>query len=128
MPSLQPEKFSIKKRLKSFAFASKGFKIMIFTQHNAWIHTFAAVLVIALGLYFQITSIEWLFIILAIALVFAFELVNTALEFLVDYVSPEFSEKAGKIKDLAAAAVLVCAIAAAIIGVIIFVPYILELC
>lgn len=126
MPADQTQKFSIRKRIKSFTYAFNGIKLIISSQHNAWIHIVATVLAISLGFFFKITSTEWMFVILAIAIVLASETINTALEFLVDFISPEYNEKAGMIKDIAAGAVLICAIAAAVIGVIIFLPYFLN--
>lgn len=92
------------------------------TQHNAWIHSIAALTVIVAGFYFSVSRAEWALIVFAIGMVFAAETFNTAIEMLVDKISPEQNEVAGKIKDLAAGAVLFSAIAAAIIGVLIFWP------
>ena len=115
-------KWSVKSQLRSFGFAFKGLKWMMGTQHNAWIHLFAAVAAILFSIYFSISRIEWLFVILSIGLVFMAEMFNTAIEFLTDIVTPQFNEKAGKVKDIAAGAVLVAALIALIIWVVIFIP------
>lgn len=98
---------------------------MFRTQHNSWIHLIMAAAVIALGIIFRLKLREWLWISLAIGIVFTAELFNSAIEQLVDIVSPQYQEKAGKIKDLAAGAVLITALAAVIIGLVIFLPKIL---
>ena len=77
---------------------------------------------IAAGLFFSVSTIEWCLLILAIAMVLCAEGMNTAIEFLTDLASPNFHELAGKTKDVAAGAVLISAIGAAIIGFIIFLP------
>ena len=103
-----------------------GLVLMMKTQHNAWIHFMAALLVIFLSFWFKISGMEWMFVILAIGLVFMAELTNTAMETMIDIVSPEKQEKAGRVKDLAAGSVLVAAITALIIGLIIFIPKIFH--
>ena len=114
-----------KKRLDSFKFAFAGIRDLFKTEPNATIHLIAAILVIVLGFFFSISSTEWCFIVFAIAIVSSAEAFNTAIEHLTNKVSPEFNELAGKTKDAAAAAVLLAAIGAAIVGVIIFLPKIL---
>jgi len=116
------EPFSWKKRGRSFQFAFKGIAYFFQSQHNTWIHSGCAVLAIGCGFFFELNSMEWLWIVLAIGLVFFAEMVNTAIELVVDLVSPDYNELAGKAKDVAAGSVLVSAIAAAIIGLIIFIP------
>ncbi len=119
-------RFSLKKQAKSFKAAFRGSKQLIH-EHNAYIHAFVAVCVIFAGFVFQVSSDEWISIIVAIGLVFTAELFNTAIEKLVDFISPEYNKKAGKIKDIAASAVLCSAMTAAIIGGIIFFPKIFTL-
>jgi diacylglycerol kinase (ATP) len=114
--------FSIIARIKSFSYAFQGIKTFFQTQHNAWIHSFATIVVIFLGYILKLSFNEWCWIILAIAFVFITEMLNTALEFLTDLVSPEYHPIAKKTKDVAAGAVLLAAILAIIIGLIIFVP------
>tara|TARA_A100000171_G_scaffold37858_1_gene36977 strand:+ start:1438 stop:1803 length:366 start_codon:yes stop_codon:yes gene_type:complete len=116
-------KFSVLARLRSFKFAFRGLWQAMQHEHNFRVHLFASLLVVLLGFYFNLSQSEWLWIIAAIAMVLVAELFNSSIEKLVDMVSPEFNPKAGIIKDIAAAAVLITAIAAAIIGVLIFYPY-----
>jgi len=114
--------FSISNRIKSFGFAIEGILTFFKTQHNAWIHAFATVIVVVLGFALNVNNTEWCFLITAIALVFISEMLNTAIEFLTDIVSPHYNPKAKKVKDVAAGAVLISAIAAVVIGVIVFLP------
>lgn len=118
-------KFSISDRVKSFKYALKGLKLFFKTQHNAWIHLSAFVLIVASGCYFKLNKMEWVAILFAAGFVFTAEIINTSIEFLTDHVSPAKHEQAGKVKDLAAAAVLIAAITALLIGALIFIPKIL---
>lgn len=113
----------LKKRIKSFGYAFKGIASLIRKEHNAWIHCTAIVLVTIAGFHFDITSTEWCIVVLCFGLVLAAEGFNTAIERLVDLVSPDFHPIAGDVKDVAAGAVLICAIASAIVGLIVFIPY-----
>lgn len=116
----QKNQSKIQQRISSFKYAFKGLKDLFVTQVNAQIHAFFTILVIFGGFFFGISKTEWLICIFAIAAVLAAEALNTALEYLTDLVSPEYNELAGKAKDVAAAAVLILAIAAAIIGFMVF--------
>ncbi len=109
------------KFLNSFSYAFSGLVYAFKTQLNFKIHCVFAVLVIALGVYSKLALAEWLWIVFAIGLVMITELLNTAIEVLVDLISPQKHPKAGAIKDIAAAAVLVSALTAVIIGLCIFV-------
>ncbi len=120
------EQFSIKKRIKSFSYAWKGIRSFIGQEHNAWIHCVIMVLVIAAGFCFQITRGEWIAVVLCFGLVLAAEGFNTAIERLVNLVSPQQNPIAGDVKDLAAGAVLICAVVAVIVGLIVFIPYIIN--
>lgn len=113
----------LEKRIKSFGYAFKGIASLLKKEHNAWIHCSVIVLVTCAGFYFGITPTEWCIVVLCFGLVLAAEGFNTAIERLVDLVSPDFHPVAGDVKDVAAGAVLICAIAAAIVGLIVFVPY-----
>lgn len=113
----------LEKRLKSFVYAWKGIKSFLRREHNAWIHCTAIVGVTIAGFFFGITRTEWLVILLCFAIVLAAEAFNTAIERLVNLVSPDFHPLAGDVKDVAAGAVLICAIATTVIGLIIFIPY-----
>ena len=111
-----------KKLINSFKYAIEGFVSSFKTERNMKIHVLAMIIVIILGIYLKINLIEWCFIALAIALVIGAELFNTAIETIVDMVSPEKNEKAKLAKDISAAAVLAMAIAAIVIVIIIFIP------
>jgi diacylglycerol kinase len=100
---------------------------MIRCQHNAWVHATATIVVIAASFFFQLSGAEWCWIILAIAIVWTAEALNTAFEFLADVASPEFHPTVRDGKDVAAGAVLVTAIASAIIGAVIFWPHLTNL-
>jgi len=119
----QRKPFILKARLKSFKYAFNGIFEFFSSQHNALIHLIAAIFVISLGIWLKITTIEWVFIILAIGIVFMAELFNSAIENLADSITLEFNETIKKTKDLSAAGVLVAAIFAALIGLIIFIPH-----
>ncbi len=119
---MQKERFSVKKRLKSFKYAFNGLKILIKEEHNSRIHLLAAISVIVLGILFDITIYEWIAIVFTIGLVISFEIINSAIENIADFVSPEKHDKIKKIKDLSASAVLISAFCAVIIGFLIFLP------
>lgn len=99
---------------------------MISSQHNAWIHALATILVVTLGLNFGLTKAEWCWIVLAIISVWTAEALNTAFEFLTDVASPAFHPLAAKAKDVAAGAVLITAIGSVVIGLLILGPYVLA--
>jgi diacylglycerol kinase len=122
---MKEENFSIKKRLLSFSYAFDGLRILFKEEHNSRIHLLAAVVAIILGVLLEISSLEWIAIVFSIGLVFAFEILNSALENLADYASPEKNDLIRKAKDLSAAAVFVAAMAALTVGFIIFLPKIL---
>lgn len=115
------------KRADSFRYALSGIRQLFPGQVNIRIHLFAAVLVVVMGFFFGITTGEWLAIILSIAVVMGAEAFNTALEKLTDLVSPEVDVKAGQVKDLAAAAVLIVSMGALLVGLVVFIPYFLQL-
>lgn len=120
--------FSITDRIKSFGYAFAGLKTLFVEEHNAWIHLVSALIVITLGFVLKISSTEWIFLIVVMSLVFICELINTSLEALADFVSPEKHPQIKKVKDLAAAAVLISALSALITGIIIFAPKFISLC
>ena len=99
---------------------------MLWCQHNAWIHAGATIIVITAALIFRVSASDWCWIILAISIVWTAEALNTAFEFLADAASPAFHPLVRDAKDVAAGAVLITAIAAAIIGVVIFWPYVMK--
>ena len=118
--------FNPKRRLLSFKYALQGIRWAFSTQPNIWIHLIIAICVIILGFYLNVKQFDWIVLIICIIIVFAIELINTAIEWLVDSIYKEKNLIAGKIKDVAAAAVLVVAMGVAIIGSIIFYPYFKE--
>src|SRR5690606_23193347 len=115
----------INKFFRGFAYAFSGIRDTYKTELNFRFHFFAAIFVVLLGLLFSISGVEWLLIFLSITLVMAMELINTAVEALADSTSTEYNPLIKKDKDAAAAAVLVVAIFALLIGLYIFVPKLL---
>ena len=124
---MKQENFSIYKRFKSIGFAFDGLKILIKEEHNSRIHILAAIVVLIAGYFFQLSALEWIAIVFAIGLVIAFEIFNSAIENICDFISLGQDDRIKRIKDLSAAGVLVGAITAAIIGLIVFVPKIMGL-
>ncbi|WAC41354.1 diacylglycerol kinase family protein [Pedobacter sp. SL55] len=112
----------MQKFFRGFTFALNGLIYAIKTQLNVRVQLFAALLVVIAGFSFNISFLEWLAIAICVGCVLAAELMNTSLEALVDLVSPEFNPKAGLVKDIAAAAVLIIALMALTVALIIFVP------
>ena len=119
--------FSTRDRLQSFAYAWNGLRIVVRGQHNAWIHLTLSVLALGLGFALGISRLEWCAIVVVIGGVWAAEAFNTALESLADAAVPEQHPKIAAAKDAAAGAVLVAAIAAAVVGALVFVPRLLAL-
>ena len=111
-----------KKLINSFKYAIEGFVSSFKTERNMKIHVLAMILVIIGGLYLKLSLTEWCFIAVAVAMVIGSELFNTAIETIVDMVSPEKNPKAKLAKDISAAAVLAFSIGAAVIGAFIFIP------
>ena len=116
-----------KKRYNSFKFAIKGLNSAVRSEPHMRLHILSAIGVIVAGYIFQVTKLEWCLLAGSIGLVITAEIFNTSIETLTNLVSPKHHPLAGKTKDLAAAAVLIAAITAAIVGLIIFVPYIQDL-
>ncbi|MDR1004570.1 MAG: diacylglycerol kinase family protein [Prevotellaceae bacterium] len=119
--------YDYKKQIHSFGYACKGIRQCICKEQNLYFHVAAAVLVVTAGFSLGISRTEWLVVILCIGMVIAAELFNSALERVVDLVSPEYHLIAGMVKDIAAGAVLVCAATAAVAGLIIFIPHLIRL-
>lgn len=115
------------RRLKSFTHALHGLVLLVRTQPNARLHLLAAVLACTAGGYFGLSRGEWLWITAAIVLVWSAEAFNTALEYLADALHPKPHPGIGRAKDVAAAAVLIAAIGAAVIGMLVFLPHLLIL-
>ncbi len=117
----------MKKRIASFKYAIRGICIAIKSEKNMQIHLIVALLVIIAGVFFSISLMEWLFCILCFALVISAELLNSAIEDVVDLASPQHHKLAEKAKDIAAGSVLITAVFAAIVGLLIFVPKLIKL-
>lgn len=115
-----------KRFLNSFKYAGRGINYAVEAEQNMIIHLLAAVLVVVMGIIFNISATEWLFCIVLIGLVIGTELINSSIEAVVDLTCPERHELAAIAKNTAGGAVLVFSITAAVIGLIIFVPKILN--
>ncbi len=113
--------------LHSFKYAGQGMKEALTGERNFRIHCVAAIIVVAFGIIFQITMEKWALVFLAAGFVLVTELLNTAGESLVDMITKEYSKEAKRVKDLAAAAVLVSAIIAVFVGVFVFAEPVLNL-
>ena len=109
-------------RLKSVGFAFNGAIKLITTEHSVMVQSSLCVLMTIAGFYFEISREEWMIQILAFGLVLAIEGLNTAVEKIADFVHPEFHDKIGFIKDIAAGAVMFAALTAITIGLLIYVP------
>jgi diacylglycerol kinase (ATP) len=109
-------------RLKSLGFAVKGAYKLITTEHSVMVQSSIALLMLIAGFYFKIDRVEWILQILAFGLVLSIEGLNTTVEKLADFIHPEFHDRIGFIKDIAAGAVFFAAIAAIIVGLLIYVP------
>ena len=115
-------RFDWRRRLKSFIYAFEGWRHVLLTQHNAWIHAAISIVVFALAIWLQLPRVEWSILILTIMVVWMAEFFNTAIEAVVDMTAPEYRPLAKVAKDVAAAAVLVGALGAVIIGLLIMGP------
>ncbi len=122
----RPAPFSLQARARSFRFAFAGGRVLLTTQHNAWMHAAATVLVVIGGLATRLAPLEWALLALAMGLVWALEAMNTAVELLADEVSLEQRPGIGKAKDVAAFGVLAAAVAAALIGMFVFIPHLFH--
>jgi len=115
--------FRLRARFASFRNAIAGLWTMLITQHNAWVHVAVTVIVTVAGLAVGLNAADWKWLVVTITIVWFAEAMNTAFEYLCDVVSPEHNEAVRHAKDIAAAAVLLCAIGAVVMGMLIFVPY-----
>ncbi len=112
----------VKGRLKSFEYAFKGAYKLVTTEHSVMVQFSLGVLVTIAGFWFDISATEWMLQILAIGLVLSIEGLNTAIEKVADFIHPDYHERIGFIKDIAAGAVFFAAVAALAIGAIIYCP------
>ncbi len=117
----------LKQRIKSFGYAIQGGITFFKSETHAQIHLVATILVVGLGFYFEISKTDWLFSLLAIGLVIATEALNTAIEKLCDAVHPDKAPSIKFVKDVSAFAVLISAIVSLVIGLVIFVPHLLQI-
>jgi diacylglycerol kinase len=109
--------------IRSFVVACRGFAVAVKEERNMKIHLSTALLVISLGFYFKVSQLEWIILLIMIGLVIGAELLNTAIENLTDLVSPEKQALAGKVKDIAAAAVLFISFISVVVRFVIFAKY-----
>ena len=116
----------LKSRASAFRHAFSGWWYVVRTQRNAWIHTVVSIAVIVLGLWLRLTPRDWALIIIAIAMVWTAEFVNTALEAVVDLASPQQHQLARVGKDVGAAAVLIAAVSSVLVGLLVFGPLLWE--
>lgn len=112
----------VKGRLKSVTFAYKGAFKLITTEHSIMVQFSIGIIMTIAGFYFNITATEWLFQTFAIGLIMSIEGLNTAVEKIADFIHPNYHERIGFIKDIAAGSVFFAAVTAIIIGLIIYVP------
>ncbi len=116
--------FSLSARLNSFGYALEGLAFMLKSQHNAWLHVAASVVVILVASFLQVHVADWRWLVAAMAMVWIAEGFNTAVEHVCNVVSPDHSLAVKRAKDVAAGAVLLAALAAAIIGLLTLWPYV----
>lgn len=119
---MKKKKFSIRRLLRSFGYALQGVRGAVSSEQNAKVHVLAIICVVIAGLYFKLSRIEWVAVIIVFGIVLSAEIFNTAIEELANAVSLEYDERIKRVKDLAAGAVLITAVSAVIIGLLIFVP------
>jgi diacylglycerol kinase len=110
---------------KSVGHASRGLVMAFREEMNIKIHVIISLVVIAAGIYFNISATEWLVLILTIVLVMSLEIINSILERVIDIIKPSVNQYVKEMKDMIAGSVLLAAIAAVVVGLIIFVPKIL---
>ncbi|HNX49732.1 MAG TPA: diacylglycerol kinase family protein [Thermoanaerobaculaceae bacterium] len=121
------QRFFLAARLESFRYAGKGIAVMMRSQHNAWLHAMATVVVCAVAFYLGVTRDEWCSIVLTMVTVWTAEALNTALELLANAVAPTPHPLIKKAKDVAAGAVLLAVAGAIIVGVLILGPRLVAL-
>jgi diacylglycerol kinase (ATP) len=123
----EKKRFSIVARGRSFKHAFRGITIIFKTQHNAWLHGLVALVVVLLGFILRISPGEWAVVILSITSVLAAEAFNTAVEIDIDLTSPNYHPYARDTKDVASAAVLITALGALVVGLVVFIPKIVNM-
>lgn len=111
---------------RRFKHAVQGLHVLLAKDNKFWLHILCAAIVIFISIILKIDRIEWMFIITSIALVLAFEAINTAIEYTVDLVTEEYHDYAKFAKDIGAMSVLIVSILAVIVGLIIFIPHLIQ--
>jgi len=119
---MKKKDFNIIRRVKSFTHATRGISLILQTQENFWIHIVAIVVTVFLGVFYHISTFEWIAIVCVIGLVLVSESFNTAIEIDIDLTSPNYHPYAKDTKDVAAGAVLISSVVALVVGLIIFIP------
>ncbi len=124
---MTPDSPKKQSQLSSFAVAFHGLKVLFCQERNFRFHLFVTILAIVACVFFQVTTIEWIAVLIMIAVVLCAEALNTGIEYICDLILPEYDLRIKRIKDVAAAAVLLSAVIAVIVGCIIFIPHIIDL-
>lgn len=117
----------MKKRLYSFKYAWNGLKILFREEHNARVHLVFSILAVCMGLFLEISAMEWLVVTISIGFVVALEIINTSVENIANLISLETNHQIKRIKDLSAAAVFIASITSVIVGLIVFGSKLLKL-
>lgn len=116
-----------KKSIVGFRHAWVGLKTIVKKESNFQLHLMATVIVVALGIFFSLSLIEWAILLLTIGLVLITEMINSVIERVMDFIQPDYDEKVKEIKDIAAGVVLVTAIISVVVGILIFGPRLMQL-
>ncbi|HLG39764.1 MAG TPA: diacylglycerol kinase family protein [Chitinophagaceae bacterium] len=119
---MKPKTFSLRKRANSFRFAWDGIRRFFAQEHNSWIHLAATVAIFFAAKWFQLSRMEIISLVIVTGFVWSAEIFNTAIEKVMDFISPQQSNEVKYIKDLSAAAVLIASFIALVTGAFIFIP------
>jgi len=119
---MEKEKFSLQKRIQSFQYAISGLRLIFKTDHNAWLHLLATIIVIILALFLRVSPTDAALLAIAVGMVWVAELFNTCIEKMMDFTSKEIHPTIKLIKDVSAGAVLTAAIISVVIGCLVFIP------
>jgi diacylglycerol kinase (ATP) len=119
--------FTFRKRKAGFKYAFNGILFLLRYEHNAWLHSFIGICVIIAGFLLNISATEWIAVVIVCGCVLTAEALNTTIEKLADAVSPEYSEAIKTVKDISAGGVLFMSLAAVAVGMIIFIPKLIDL-
>lgn len=111
------------REIKSFGHAFRGLKFLFRSQKHFRFHVLATAVVVALGFWFSVNAIEWTILLLCCGMVLMAEALNSALEMTLDHLHPDIHPSIGKAKDMAAAGVLIVAVLSAVVGMLVFWPY-----